>query len=97
MIFSNANISEGYMFVSKENKTIELIYTVLDMQKSLNSSFLKKNAMQSNFYPCFTVTLYFLCTRAKCFIIFFFLKYIALHLFLGQRCFEGNSQVFSDG
>lgn len=50
MIFSNANISEGYMFVSKENKTIELIYTVLDMQKSLNSSFLKENAMESNFY-----------------------------------------------
>lgn len=33
MIFSHANISEGYMFVSKENKTIELIYTVLDTQK----------------------------------------------------------------
>lgn len=96
MIISHAIISEGYMFVSKENKTIELIYTVLDTQKSLNSSFLKKNAMQSNFYPCFTVTLYFLSTRAKCFIIFFF-KYIGLHLFLGQRCFEGNSQVFSDG
>lgn len=96
MIFSHANISEEYMFVSKENKTIELIYTVLDTQKSLNSSFLKKNAMQSNFYPCFTVTLYLLCTRAKCFIILFF-TYIALHLFLGQRCFEGNSQVFSDG
>lgn len=42
MIISHANISEGYMFVSKENKTIELIYTVLDTQKSLNSSFLKK-------------------------------------------------------
>lgn len=27
MIISHAIISEGYMFVSKENKTIELIYT----------------------------------------------------------------------
>lgn len=74
MIFSNANISEGYMFVSKENKTIELIYTVLDMQKSLNSSFLKENAMESNFYPCFTVTSFFLSTRAKCFIKKIFLS-----------------------
>lgn len=40
MIFSNANIKEGYMFVSKENENIELIYTALDLQ-SLNFS-LKK-------------------------------------------------------
>lgn len=31
MIFSNANIKEGYMFVSKENENIELIYTALDL------------------------------------------------------------------
>lgn len=49
MIFSHANISEGYMFVSKENKTIELIYTVLDTQKSLNSSFLKKMQCSQTF------------------------------------------------
>lgn len=72
MIFSHANISEEYMFVSKENKTIELIYTVLDTQNAQFLFLKKKNAMQSNIYPCFTVTLYFLCTRAKCFIIFFF-------------------------
>lgn len=74
MIFSHANISEEYMFVSKENKTIELIYTVLDSQKSLNSSFLKKkcNAVKllSMFYCNFVFHMY----QSKMFHNFFFLS-----------------------
>lgn len=97
MIFSNANISEGYMFVSNENKTIELIYTVLDTQKSLNSSFLKKKCNAVKLLSMFYCNFVFLMYQSKMFHNLFFFKYIALHLFLGQRCFEGNSQVFSDG
>lgn len=72
MIFSHANISEGYMFVSEENKTIELIYTVLDMQKSLSSSFLKKKCNAVTLLSMFNCNFVFLKYQSKMFHNFFF-------------------------
>lgn len=76
MIFSHANISEGYMFVSKENKTIELIYTVLDTQNSLNSSFLKKKCNVVKLLSMFYCNFVFLMYQSKMFDNLFFLHCI---------------------
>lgn len=72
MIFSHANISEGYMFVSKENKTIELIYTVLDTQKVTQFLFLKKKCNAVKLLSMFYCNFVFLIHQSKMFHNLFF-------------------------
>lgn len=73
MIISHAIISEGYMFVSKENKTIELIYTTR-YAKVTQFLFHKKKCNAVKLLSMFYCNFVFLMHQSKMFHNFFFFE-----------------------